>query len=750
MPAGLMFNGIDLHTYNFNVISDDGRACPDVQSERLEFERMDGSICLSDKFKPRNLKIEGQIFGETTQLTGTVSITSGSTTVTGSGTLFTTQLQLYNQIIINNSVRTIVAITSDTLLTVDSNYLVTAAGQAIYIKDSSDAINKKDAFIKLISTAKTNAGEFKFPDTNRSVFAKLSSNPFVSSMVGTYFNTSFFKITLNLICDDPFAYGDARNEQVIYPATNIKAYAPSSLISSSKGLTVKDPDISLYPTTLVNLLGVDGNFEDANTLQNGWLATNTTNSKTTGVFGTKSQKCVATSTDGQHYIYRALANYGIANHKYFFCAYVKTANGKCRFYTQYRNSAGDFIGSSSVSNIFSNTNFIKMYGTQEILSMYSTPTFNFFFAILKADNTVTYPGTNEEINIDGAMVVDLTNMGDLPVSLRRFFNNTSYTTWSSLATTSNITAGGRTQTGEAWLSELLPFADSIATVGWNYTNGAVTTTIENRGENLFKIQEFKDYINTYDSTAFYFKDEGLDVVDFNHTGYYVKPFMRGKFKPKTQYVFKATAKISATGNNLIIYFVYTDGTTGALTYTNTAYESKLIITASGKTLDYMFITFGNGLRSRISLSDFMIYEGTTTKAYTPALNNVLSFNTTLFSHLGNEDMIYYDNGPKKLKRWHYETVVKSTTFANTTYNGTGSCILIKSTGEVYYSTITNKDIAEGSIPDGTYTVWYCLVSPTVESVYYTGDLKLYNGNNQIIVSNLLSLALIGKQKYLEV
>ena len=112
--------------------------------------------------------------------------------------------------------------------------------------------------------------------------------------------------------------------------------------------------------------------------------------------------------------------------------------------------------------------------------------------------------------------MDLTNMGDLPVPLRRFFNNTSYTTWASLATTSNITAGGRTQTGEAWLSELLPFVDSVATVGWNYSSGAVTTTVENRGENLFKIQEFKDYINTYDSSALYYKDEGYDVVEFRN------------------------------------------------------------------------------------------------------------------------------------------------------------------------------------------------------------------------------------------
>jgi hypothetical protein len=126
----------------------------------------------------------------------------------------------------------------------------------------------------------------------------------------------------------------------------------------------------------------------------------------------------------------------------------------------------------------------------------------------------------------------------------------------------------------------------------------------------------------------------------------------------------------------------------------------------------------------------------------------LNFNTTLFSHLGNEDMLYYDNGLKKLKRWHYETIVKSTTFADTTYNGTGPCVLVKSTGEVYYSTITNKDIAEGSIPDGTYTVWYCLASPTVESIYYTGNLNLITGNNQMILSSLLLMQIEGKKKHL--
>lgn len=616
----------------------------------------------------------------------------------------------------------------------DSNVKIIGGGYAL--KTAKTLLNE---FNNLISASLNQPKEIYFDDTQRTIIGRITEKPLSVERKSPYFSSQVYQVELNIVCDDILGTSTLWDgDGAIFQPQKIISEAPINLINNC----------SFSSTTIVNILGVDGNFEDANTLQNGWIATNTTNSKTTGVFGTKSQKCVATSTDGQHYIYRSLTDYGIANHKYFFCAYVKTANGKCRFYTQYRNSAGDFIGSASASNYFQNTNFIKMYGTQEIISMYSTPVFNFFFAIIKADNTVSFPGTNEEIYVDGAMVVDLTNMGNLPAPLRKFFNNFSYTTWASLAVTSNITAGGRTQTGEAWLSELLPFVDSVATVGWNYSSGAVTTTVENRGENLFKIQEFKDYINTYDSAALYFKDEGYDVVDFRHFLFQGKPFMKGKFKPSTQYKFKATSKIAATGHNLILYFIYTDGTTSALTYTNTFYDRKTLTTTAGKTLDYLYITYASGSRSRVSLGDFMIYEGTQDKPYVPSRNEQLSFNTALFNHLDKEDTLYYDAGLKKLKRWHYQTIVKSTTFAATTYSGTGTCLLVSSTGAIYYTTITGTDIVEGSIPDGTYTVIYQLTSPVIENVNYSGELNLITGENHFLTSQLLIMQIEGKKKHL--
>jgi hypothetical protein len=323
------------------------------------------------------------------------------------------------------------------------------------------------------------------------------------------------------------------------------------------------------------------------------------------------------------------------------------------------------------------------------------------------------------------MVVDLTNMGDLPIPLRRFFNSSSYTTWASLATTSNITADGRTQTGEAWLNELLPFVDSVATVGWNYTNGAVTSTIENRGENLF---------NSDDYTPKYY-ESNYPIYEYN--GYSILPNI---YKNNTQYTIKAIAK------NASITITYTDASTTETTFNATTYESKTIISTSGKTIYTVTFT------GKFALDTIMIYEGIINRTYQKCLNDYLKINNVSFNYFGISDIIYNDKGTlKKYKRWYYETVVKSTTFPETIYNGTGSCVLVKSTGEIYFSTITGKSIGTSSIPDGTYSVFYQLVTPVYEDIPYEGSLSLISGNNHITSNcSVLSFQLIGNKRYLEV
>lgn len=85
------------------------------------------------------------------QGTGTVSISSGSTTVTGTNTLFQREFIIGDDIVINNETRRIVTIESDTSLTVDSNYTSTASTQTITKYGISDVWN--DRFLKKYATA---------------------------------------------------------------------------------------------------------------------------------------------------------------------------------------------------------------------------------------------------------------------------------------------------------------------------------------------------------------------------------------------------------------------------------------------------------------------------------------------------------------------------------------------------------------------------------------------------------------------
>jgi hypothetical protein len=70
--------------------------------------------------------------GAAVQITGTVSITVGSGVVTGSSTLFTTELAVGQYVLINTECRKIASIANDTQLTVETAYTASASNVAIY------------------------------------------------------------------------------------------------------------------------------------------------------------------------------------------------------------------------------------------------------------------------------------------------------------------------------------------------------------------------------------------------------------------------------------------------------------------------------------------------------------------------------------------------------------------------------------------------------------------------------------------
>lgn len=205
--SGLIFDGIDLHSLNFYVTSDDRSA--EYDEKILEIDGMNGAISLSERLTSRNITVEGFVFGEDTKIAGTVSATSGSYELTGSGTKFT-DLRIGNDLKINGKVYKIAKIVSDTLLEIEGTFDVTFTNVEAILKDYSICMNNSTKLSELISTATAKTPkELFFPDTSKSIFVKRGTTPFISSVFsGATFKASAQKITLNFIAHDPYFYGE--------------------------------------------------------------------------------------------------------------------------------------------------------------------------------------------------------------------------------------------------------------------------------------------------------------------------------------------------------------------------------------------------------------------------------------------------------------------------------------------------------------------------------------------------------------
>lgn len=73
--------------------------------------------------------------------TGTVSVTSGSTKVTGSGTKFIHEVKVGDEVTINGESKNVTIVTDDTNLTVESNFSASASSQTMSAKDTRYTLN---------------------------------------------------------------------------------------------------------------------------------------------------------------------------------------------------------------------------------------------------------------------------------------------------------------------------------------------------------------------------------------------------------------------------------------------------------------------------------------------------------------------------------------------------------------------------------------------------------------------------------
>jgi hypothetical protein len=325
----------------------------------------------------------------------------------------------------------------------------------------SDLATKKDSLIKLITQAYEKECKLTFPDTNRSIYVKLAGEPIVVGPVGPSLNAQAYEITFRFVAQDPFFYDEQDTTAAGFRIVRVDAYAPNYLISPKRALLKREKQVIIEPYTVVNLLGKYGNFEtDSNgdgvpdgVWKNYSTDSSYTISRTTNkYFGSYACKVEQTTTSAYRGIRMAIGS-GLNDKILFYSAWFKTTAGSGTFSISI--SVGSWI--STTKSGFSSS-WKRLYNTYQVPSD-ETGTLYFETGCTYLNSVPTYV-------VDGAMVVNLSVMGKLPRALSEFFNNTA-TYWTDLATTSNITAiDGRTQSGRAWLAELIPYVDSVASFGF--------------------------------------------------------------------------------------------------------------------------------------------------------------------------------------------------------------------------------------------------------------------------------------------
>jgi len=419
--------------------------------------------------------------------------------------------------------------------------------------------------------------------------------------------------------------------------------------------------IELYPITIVNLLGKYGNFEtDSNDdgIADGWALpdfdTFSLNSSKK-VLGTSSQyaKRVNFSGTTKHpSVQTSLSLPSSEMRKYFIFAYVqKTASDTSihKFSVYQYDSNQSFV--TDVSEIIDNLiadKWIRAYKTFQTAANVAY--------ILPRLTCVTADTQTAEIYVDGFMLIDLTEMGELPPPLKEFFQN-QVSNWEDLATTSNITAtDGRTQTGEDWLAELLPYTDSVQTLGYIYDKGELNIIVENKGKNLLPcdLYQIDRVINSWYALA-----SNNDTAFVGNTLYWLTQdgsgtslLFRKKIpvKPNTTYTL-SVLKISRAG--LVVKEYENEQALESGENISTKKGGAEVTTMSFTTSNncyYILVGINELTFSGIGYaSGFQLIEGTTTTSYILPRSSSFILTTELWGY--NDKFDYFLGNGAIIKQW---------------------------------------------------------------------------------------------------
>jgi len=391
-----------------------------------------------------------------------------------------------------------------------------------------------------------------------------------------------------------------------------------------------ETEYEIYPITIVNLLGKYGNFEvDSNSdgIADGWEKdgneSNDLYNLTSGISGNGQLLHKDSSGSLATFFIRRYVEVS-TTHIYFVRSAAKITN--------YVDSDIYVWAFSLVKNF--DTSLINQWQVLYTIATPNNEPDNISLIIKKP--TSSY---NEAI-FDMTAVYDLTEMGELPPPLKEFFQS-QVTNWEDLATTSNITAiDGRTQTGEDWLAELLPYCDSVATIGYSFSDGQLNVEIINRGNNLWHRTSYDVAIGTpyyfkADSQTSFYLELGPKTSDVWYGIQFYFPGKPGKtyrFSCKIKFLNYIQGKLGvALGNRLSPHNVVTwvtEDTTFTRTFSGSIYDLSIKFFKGywGEFFVYIY---------DISLTE----EGSSASEYTPPRESKIEFATPLFNVRGTTDVL---------------------------------------------------------------------------------------------------------------
>lgn len=176
--------------------------------------------------------------------TGTVSVTAGSPTVTGSGTSFTTEFSVGDDIKINNEIFNVLSITDNVTLTTDGNFAATASSQSIKKNGATAAQLTSGSTIARVSQSdcsfalyegESQYGELFIVDgNNKPAYLKIE----IASGTHTYYFKEVGRSApekskfATIFAERLIVAGDADNPQVVSYSTRLK---PEDFSGSSAG-----------------------------------------------------------------------------------------------------------------------------------------------------------------------------------------------------------------------------------------------------------------------------------------------------------------------------------------------------------------------------------------------------------------------------------------------------------------------------------------------------------------------------------